>query len=53
MKQFTQVKKEEGMMLFIADSYRGEPSKTKVDEIYGEGAAEFFAEAIERFYKRN
>ena len=53
MKQFTQVKKEEGMMLSIADSYRGEPYKTKVDEIYGEGAAEFFAEAIERFYKRN
>lgn len=53
MKQFTQVKKEEGMMLSIADSYRGEPYKTKVDEIYGEGAAEFFAEAIEQFYKRN
>lgn len=53
MKQFTQVKKEEGMMLSIADSYRGEPYKTKVDEIYGEGTAEFLAEAIERFYKRN
>lgn len=53
MKQFTQVKKEEGMMQSIADSYRGEPYKTKVDEIYGEGTAEFFAEAIERFYKRN
>lgn len=51
MKQFTQVKEERGMMLSIAKSYRDELYQKKLDEMYGEGAAEFFAEAIEVFYK--
>lgn len=51
MKQFTQVKNEAGMMLAVADSYRDDFMKKKQDEIYGEGAAEFFADAIEVFYK--
>lgn len=52
MKQFTQVKEEEGMMLAVAKSYRDGFYKTKLDDTYGEGAAEFFAEAIEAFYRK-
>ena len=52
MKQFTQVKEGKGMMLAVANSYRSEFYKKKLDETYGEGAAEFFSEAIEAFYNR-
>ena len=52
MKQFSQIKEEQGMMLAIARSYRDEHFKSKLDEKYGEGAAEFFARAIEKFYNR-
>ncbi len=52
MKQFCQIKEEQGMMLAIARSYRDEPFKLNLDEKYGEGAAEFFARAIEGFYNR-
>lgn len=51
MKQFTQAKYEKGIMLVVADSYRNDLIKKKQDEIYGEGASEFFADAIETFYK--
>ncbi len=51
MKQFSQVKNEHGIMLSIAHSYRDKLMKSKLDEKYGEGAAEFFAQAIEEFYK--
>ena len=52
MKQFSQIKNEEGLMLSIAHSYRGALMKSKIDEKYGVGAAEFFARAIEAFYEQ-
>lgn len=51
MKQLTQVKEEKGMMLELAQSYHDENIKSMIDEIYGEGASEYFALAIERFYQ--
>lgn len=51
MKQFTQVKNEEGLMLAHAQYYRNEKIRPMIDEKYGEGASEFFAQAIEAFYK--
>lgn len=53
MKQFSQIKNEQEMMLCIARSYRNPLIKTKTDEKYGEGAAEFFAQAIETFYTKS
>ena len=50
MKQFSQTKDERGMMLSIAHSYQNTMVTAKIDEKYGEGAAEFFAQAIETFY---
>ena len=50
MKQFSQIKEEREWMLANARFYKNEPSKSKMDEKYGEGAAEFLAEAIEAFY---
>lgn len=52
MKQFCQVRDEKELMLAQARAYRSDPSKTAIDERYGSGAAEFFAEAIEGFYNR-
>lgn len=52
MKEFTQMKCEEGVMLSTASSYRDEIVKHVLDEKYGEGAAEFFAQAIEAFYNK-
>lgn len=51
MKQFTQVKNEEGIMLAHVPYYRNEKIKPMIDEQYGKGASEFFAQAIEAFYK--
>ena len=51
MKQFSQMKEERGMMLSVAHSYQGPIVRAKINEKYGDGAAEFFAEAIESFYK--
>lgn len=51
MKQFSQIKEEQGLMLSLAHNYRGALMKSKIDKKYGEGAAEFFAQAIEAFYK--
>jgi len=53
VKQLSQMKDEREGMLATARFYRNEPSKSKLDETYGEGAAEFFAEAIEAFYGRS
>ena len=51
MKQFTQIKTEEGLMLAQAQYYRNEKIKPMIDEKYGTGASDFFAQAIEAFYK--
>lgn len=53
VKQLSQMKEEREGMLATARFYRNDPSKSKLDETYGEGAAEFFAEAIEAFYERS
>lgn len=49
--QFLQMKHEEGAMLATASSYRDARIKQTLNQKYGEGAAEFFARAIEAFYK--
>ena len=51
MKQFSQIKEERELMLAEASFHRKELPKSIMDEKYGEGAAEFFAEAIEAFYR--
>lgn len=51
MKQLTQIKSEEGIMLVQAQYYRNEKIKPMIDEKYGAGASDFFAQAIEAFYK--
>ena len=50
MKQLTQIKSEEGLMLAQAQYYRNEKIKPMIDEKYGAGASDFFAQAIEAFY---
>ena len=51
MKQLTQIKSEEGLMLAQAQYYRNEKIKLMIDQKYGAGASDFFAQAIEAFYK--
>lgn len=51
MKQLCQVKQEDELMRVMADYYRSVQVRPLVDEKYGAGAAEFFAAAIESFYK--
>lgn len=51
MKEFSRIEQEKGLMLATAQSYNNELIKKKTDEKYGEGASEFFAQAIEGFYK--
>lgn len=51
MKQLFQLKDEKGMMLSLAQSYRNPQIRAAIDEKYGNSAAEFFAQAIEEFYK--
>lgn len=51
MKQITQIKEEKGLMLCQGAYYRNQKIKSKIDEKYGEGASEFFAQAIEAFYQ--
>lgn len=51
VKQLYQVKEEKGPMLAVASSYRDARTKAGIDRQYGEGAAEFFASAIETFYQ--
>lgn len=52
MKQFSQIKDEQEMMLAVARSYRDGIWKSKIEARYGEGSAEFFARAIEAFYEQ-
>ena len=51
MKQLCQMKDEKEMMLSLARSYCNEQMKANTDEKYGDGAAQFFMQAIETFYK--
>ncbi|HIT64075.1 MAG TPA: MerR family transcriptional regulator, partial [Candidatus Ventrimonas merdavium] len=39
------------LMLAHVQYYRNEKIKPMIDEKYGKGASEFFAQAIEAFYK--
>lgn len=50
IKQISHIKEEKGLMLSVAQSYRNKQHNQKIDEQYGEGTAEFFAQAIEAFY---
>lgn len=55
MKRLCQMTSEEGtrqMMLSLASSFRREEIRQQLDAQYGEGAAAFFADAIEAFYHR-
>lgn len=51
MKQLCQVKDEREMMLSLAQTYRNDQIKANLDEKYGDGAAQFFMQAIETFYQ--
>ena len=53
MKQFSQIRDEKELMLANARFYRNEPYKSNLDQKYGEGAAEFLAQALEAFYVEN
>ena len=50
MKQLAQIKEEKGFMMAQAQYYRNEKIRPMIDEKYGEGASDFFAQAIESFY---
>lgn len=50
MKQLCQMKDEKEMMLSLAQTYHNEQVKANIDERYGDGAAQFFMQAIETFY---
>lgn len=51
MKQLAQIKEEKGFMMAQAQYYRNEKIRPMIDEKYGEGASDFFAQAIENYYK--
>ena len=51
MKQLAQIKEEKGFMMAQTQYYRNEQIKPMIDEKYGEGASNFFAQAIENYYK--
>lgn len=51
MKPLVQIKEEKGFMMAQAQYYRNEQIKPMIDEKYGEGASDFFAQAIENYYK--
>lgn len=51
MKQPAQIKEEKGFMMAQTQYYRNEQIKPMIDEKYGEGASDFFAQAIENYYK--
>lgn len=51
MKQLAQIKEEKGFMMAQAQYNRNEQIKPMIDEKYGEGASDFFAQAIENYYK--
>lgn len=51
MKQLAQIKEEKGFMMAQTQYYRNEQIKPMIDEKYGEGVSDFFAQAIENYYK--
>ena len=51
MKQLAQIKEEKGFMMAQTQYYRNEQIKPMIDEKYGEGPSDFFAQAIENYYK--
>lgn len=51
MKQLAQIKEEKGFMMAQTQYYRNEQIKPMIDEKYVEGASDFFAQAIENYYK--
>ena len=51
MKQLAQIKEEKGFMMAQTQYYRNEQINPMIDEKYGEGASDFFAQAIENYYK--
>ena len=51
MKQLYQLQDESGMMLSLAKTYHRKEVKKVTDEKYGDGAVQFFMQAIEEFYK--
>ena len=51
MKQLAQIKEEKGFMMAQTQYYRNEQIKPMIDEKYGEGDSDFFAQAIENYYK--
>lgn len=51
LKQLSQIKDEKGMMFAQAKYFRNKRIRAITDEKYGDGAADFFAHAIEAFYK--
>ena len=51
MKQLAQIKEEKGFMMAQTQYYRNGQIKPMIDEKYGEGASDFFAQAIENYYK--
>ena len=53
MKQMCQLKQEKGVMMALAKYYRNEKIKPMIDEKYGQGASQYFSEAIETFYKKS
>ena len=51
MKQVCQIKQEKGVMMALAQYYRNQKIVPMIDEKYGSGASEYFAQTIESFYK--
>ena len=51
MKMLYQIKDEKPVMLSVAESYRDTKVREKNDADYGEGASDFFANAIKHFYQ--
>ena len=53
MKQLCQIKQEKGLMMGLAQYYRNQKIIPIIDKKYGAGASEYFAQAIETFYKNS
>ncbi len=51
MKQVCQIKQEKGVMMALAQYYRNQKIIPIIDKKYGIGSSEYFAQAIESFYK--
>ncbi len=51
MKQVCQIKQEKGVMMALAQYYRNQKIIPIIDKKYGIASSEYFAQAIESFYK--